>query len=185
MFQVASTTRITTKRCAHVAERTCRYLSKDPRPHAVEEERMIHEGFSSAELQPMELPEIDAFIDNWHRAVREELHEEEEKTELQFLAKQLKEEVRHSRSKRNLATNPLLCAMLCALNRDRRQQLPSDRIELYEACISLLLERRDKERRVDLSEYPALNYRQKRLLLEDLAYWMIKNNLSETTLDQV
>ncbi len=119
---------------------------------------MIHEGFSSAELQPMELPEIDAFIDNWHRAVREELHEEEEKTELQFLAKQLKEEVRHSRSKRNLATNPLLCAMLCALNRDRRQQLPSDRIELYEACCKMLLEWLDKERRIELADYPCAGY---------------------------
>ncbi len=72
--------------------------------------------------------------------------------------------------------------MLCALNRDRRQQLPADRIELYEACCLLLLERRDKERKVDLSEYPVLSYRQKRLLLEDLAYWMMKNNYSEAAL---
>src|SRR5438128_11148715 len=75
--------------------------------------------------------------------------------------------------------------MLCALNRDRRQQLPTDRVELYEACCSLLLERRDKERRIELSDYPALNYRQKRLLLEDLAYWMIKNGWSQVALERV
>ncbi len=75
--------------------------------------------------------------------------------------------------------------MLCALNRDRRQQLPTDRVELYEACCSLLLERRDKERRIELSDYPALNYRQKRLLLEDMAYWMIKNEWSEVALEHV
>ena len=75
--------------------------------------------------------------------------------------------------------------MLCALNRDRRRHLPADRIELYEACCLLLLERRDKERRVDLTDYPALNYRQKRLLLEDLAYWMIKNNWSQVALELV
>ena len=47
------------------------------------------------------------------------------------------------------------------------------------------MERRDKERRVDLTDYPALNYRQKRLLLEDLAYWMIKNNWSQVALELV
>jgi len=75
--------------------------------------------------------------------------------------------------------------MLCALNRDRKQQLPTDRIELYEACCLLLLERRDKERRIELSDYPALTYRQKRLLLEDTAYWMIKNEWSEMVLEHV
>jgi len=72
------------------------------------------------------------------------------------------------------------------LNRDRRQQLPADRIELYEACCSLLLERRDKERRIELAgDYPSFNYRQKRLLLEDLAYWMIKNGWSQVERERV
>src|SRR5437016_12069120 len=128
----------------------------------------------------MDLFDIYSFIDHWHKAVREELYEDEEKTELEFVAKHLKEDVKRTASLRNLATNPLLCAMLCALNHYRRQQLPEDRIELYEACCSLLIERRDKERRIELSEdYPALKYRQKRLFLEDLAYWMIKNDWSE------
>ena len=75
--------------------------------------------------------------------------------------------------------------MICALNRERKQQLPSDRIELYEACCSLLLERRDKARGVDLTDFPVLNYRQKCFLLEDLAYWMIKNNWSQVALESV
>ena len=146
---------------------------------------MDHEGFSDAQLQPMQLSDIYSFIEHWHKAVREELHDYEEKAELEPLAEHLKGDVKRIRSIRNLATNPLLCAMLCALNRDRRQQLPADRIELYEACCSLLLERRDKESRVELTDYPALNYRQKLLLLEDLAYWMIKNEWSEVALQRV
>jgi len=146
------------------------------RPHAVEEGWMESEGFEDAELQAMELPDIHALIDHWHAAVREELQEEEEKAELLDLAKNLKDVVRRSRPIRNLASNPMLCAMLCALHRDRRQQLPSDRIELYEACSSMLLERRDIERRIELRDYPHLSYRQKRALLEDLAYWMMTNN---------
>jgi AAA+ ATPase superfamily predicted ATPase len=155
------------------------------RPHAIEDDWMALEDFSEAELQPMDISDIYSFIDHWHQAVREELREEEEKAELQSLAEHLKADVKRNRSLRNLATNPLLCAMLCALHRDRRQQLPADRIELYEACCYLLLERRDRERRVDLTDYPALNYRQKRLLLEDLAYWMIKNEWSEIALERV
>jgi hypothetical protein len=155
------------------------------RPYAAKEGWMDTEGFSDALLQPMELADIYSFIDHWHDAVREILREDEEIVALESLAEHLKGEVKRNRSIRNLATNPLLSAMLCALNRDRRQQLPEDRIELYEACISLLLERRDKERRVDLTDYPMLSYRQKRLLLEDLAYWMIKNNWSQVALKLV
>ena len=155
------------------------------RPYAAKEGWMDTEDFKDALLQPMELADIYSFIDHWHNAVREELREDEEIAALEPLAKHLKEDVKRNRSVRNLATNPLLCAMLCALNRDRRQQLPEDRIELYEACSSLLLERRDKERHVDLTDYPVLNYRQKRLLLEDLAYWMIKNNWSQVALELV
>lgn len=148
------------------------------RPYAAEENWMEKEGLRNAELQPMSLSDIHAFIDHWHKAIQEDLAEEEVEN-FQALTKHLKEEVTYNRSKRILATNPLLCAMLCALNRDRQQQIPSDRIELYEACCSMLIERRDKERHIELAEYPALNYRQKRVLLEYLAYWMIKNGKSE------
>jgi len=149
------------------------------RPHAVEEDWMVEQNFIHAELQPMGMTDIRAFIDHWHQAVREELQEETEKNDLLFLAEHLKEFVKGSLALRSLATNPLLCAMLCALHRDRRQQLPADRIELYEACCYLLLERRDKERHIELSDYPNLTYRQKRALLEDLAYWLIKNGWTE------
>jgi hypothetical protein len=71
--------------------------------------------------------------------------------------------------------------MLCALHRDRRQQLPSDRIELYEAGCQMLLERRDSERRVELRDYPLVSYRQKRALLQDFAYWLLANGWSEVT----
>jgi Leucine-rich repeat (LRR) protein len=152
------------------------------RPHAIEEGWMDYEGLSDAELQPMELADIYSFIDHWHEAVRQELHTDEEKNELGPLAEHLKEQARQTSAIRNLAASPLLCAMLCALNRERRQQLPVNRIELYKACCSLLLERRDKERRVDLTDYPSLNYSQKQRLLEDLAYWMVQENLSEVAI---
>lgn len=155
------------------------------RPDAIEEGWMDREGMRDAELQSMELPDIFMFVDRWHNAMREELQEDAERTELVLLSEYLKEEVRLKRSIRSLATNPLMCAMLCVLNRDRKRQLPTDRIELYEACCNLLLERRDKARGVDLTDYPALNYRQKLHLLEELAYWMLKNEWSEIPIELV
>ena len=149
------------------------------RPHAIEEGWLDYEAFSNAELQAMKPADIASFIDHWHQAVYAELQTEEEKTELAPLAAHLKEQIRRNRPIRNLATSPLLCSMLCALNRERRRQLPGNRIELYEACCTLLLGRRDKERRVDLADYPTFSYKQKVRLLGELAYWMIKENLSE------
>lgn len=153
------------------------------RPHAIAERWMELEGFSEADLQPMGLGDIDEFIDHWHQAVREELKESLELAELGDFASHLKGALRQNRSIRNLATNPLFCAMICALHRDRRKQLPSDRIELYEACIRMLLEARDVERRVPLADYPNLSYREKRTILEDLAYWMLTNNWTTVTIE--
>jgi hypothetical protein len=148
------------------------------RPTAIKEGWMDRENFQEAELQPMDLADISVFVDHWHSAVREQLQDEEEIRELASMAESVKSVIKGSPAIRNLATSPLLCAMLCALNRDRRQNLPSDRIELYEACCQMLADRRDKERRVALQDYPQMSYRQKRALLEDLAYWLMTNTWS-------
>jgi hypothetical protein len=154
------------------------------RPYAVEQDWLRGEGFEDAELLPMELPDITSFIEHWHSAVRNELHVEDERLELDRLGENLKEIVRKSIQLRKLATNPLLCAMLCALHRDRQRKLPSDRIELYDACFRMLVDRRDVERGVDLSDYPFLGYRQKRALLQDFAYWLLKNGYSMVEVPQ-
>ncbi|MGB0386920.1 MAG: NACHT domain-containing protein [Ardenticatenaceae bacterium] len=151
------------------------------RPYAAKEQWLAHEGFENGTLQAMDLPNIDAFIERWHEAVRQQLRNQQEIADLAPLASHLKAVIRQQRPLRHLATNPLLCAMLCALNRNRRQQLPSDRIQLYEACIQMLLERRDIERRVALKAYPRLSYRQMRTLLDDFAYWMLDNGYSQST----
>src|SRR5260370_37264080 len=134
---------------------------------------MDREGFTDAELQPMQLTDISTFIDHWYDAVAKELQDEQEKSELPSLAEHLKEELENRHPIRSLATNPLLCAMLCALNRERREQLPSDRIWLYEACCEMLIERRDRERRIALSVQPAarLTYRDRLVLSEDRGSW--------------
>ena len=151
------------------------------RPSAVDEGWLDREQFNDSELQPMQLPDILEFIAHWHDAVREELQEEQEKAALIPLAENLRKVVRRNRQISDLATSPLLCAMICALHRDRRKQIPSDRVELYEACSRMLIERRDLERGIELSDYLRLTYRQKTALLRDLAYWFLNNGWSSVT----
>jgi len=152
------------------------------RPHAVEEGWLENEGFGEADLQPMDTASIERFIDHWHEAVGQEVQQEEEVTALQGLAQNLKAALMGNRAIRRLATNPLLCGVICALHRDTNEQLPEDRLDLYERCCSMLLERRDPESGLTISGYPRLTYRQKRALLDDLAYWMIKNEWTEVPL---
>jgi hypothetical protein len=159
----------------------CRFIVTS-RPHAVEQRWLDTEGFLDADLQPMDMAGIEAFIDHWHMAVREEMQREEEVESLDRLAQNLKLTLRGNLAVRRLATNPLLCSVICALHRDTNEQLPDDRLDLYERCCSMLLERRDPESGLKLQGYPRLSYRQKRFLLDDLAYWMIKNDWSEISL---
>lgn len=155
------------------------------RPYAIIPDWLEKNNFSYAELKPMDMGAIQEFVDHWHNAVKDELINIEEKNELDNLSTGLLNVVQKNHDIYSLATNPLLCAMLCALHRDRMQHLPSDRIELYDAGCAMLLERRDVERRIELKGYPRLAYRQKRVILQDLAYWMIKNGWSEIEIAKV
>ena len=52
-----------------------------------------------------------------------------------------------------------MCGLICALHRDRRGFLPVGRKELYEAALTMLLARRDRERGLpgpELREEPQL-----------------------------
>jgi hypothetical protein len=160
----------------------CRFVVTS-RPHAVEAHWLDDEDFLDTDLQPMDTAGIETFIDHWHMAVGQEVQREEEIASLEHLARRLKSTLRGNLGIRRLATNPLLCSVICALHRDTNEQIPGDRLDLYERCCSMLLERRDPESGLNLKDYPRLSYRQKRSLLDDLAYWMIKNDWSEIPID--
>jgi hypothetical protein len=153
---------------------SCRYVITS-RPSAIDEGWLSNDQYLDAELQPMEVPAMFAFIDHWHNAAIEDTIDEDEKIELNGLRDHLKQEVRNTRALRALMETPLICAMLCALHRDRKQTLPADRLELYRACTEAFVERRDLERGIRLQEYPNLIYRQKVILLQDIAYWLLRN----------
>ncbi|QKV94177.1 NACHT domain-containing protein [Streptomyces sp. NA02950] len=146
------------------------------RPSAVRENWLSSERFAELKLAPLSREGVTAFIQRWHAAARED------GTDLDRLGsyeETLLDAVRITRELGRLATNPLMCGLICALHRDRRGYLPRGRKALYDAALSMLLERRDRERAmvppdgIDLPQEPKIR------LLQKLAHWMLVNGRSE------
>ncbi|MFE6778723.1 NACHT domain-containing protein [Streptomyces sp. NPDC057702] len=152
------------------------------RPSAVREDWLGQDGFDELTLAPMSREDVAAFIGRWHTAARSGATGEAA-TRLDAYEHSLLTAVRTQRDLGRLATNPLMCGLICALHRDRRGYLPHGRKELYDAALSMLLTRRDRERDmsgpdgVELPEEPQVQ------LLQRLAYWLIRNGRTELDRD--
>ena len=154
------------------------------RPAAAEEGWLHEEGFDDSQLQSMEPQQIDALIDQWHVAAHKQTTDEEILANLDGYRDSLKQVIQSDRAIRNLATTPLLCAMLCLLNVDRRTKIPKDRMALYRIALETLA-RRESERETDWASVLELSERQRELALEELAYWLIRNDRSDATRAEV
>lgn len=154
------------------------------RPSAVPETWLSGSGFEPHTLLAMSQEDVRAFIEHWHRAARSECRSKEERAELDPYENALRRAVGTRRDLGRLATNPLMCALLCALNRDRRMQLPRARKELYDAALDMLLVRRDTEREIIGVEGVDLTREEQTALLQRLAYWLIRNGLAEARQDE-
>jgi len=128
--------------------------------------------FISARLEPMTPTQVDSFIDRWHAAAQDAAASTTDGQTERAIA--LKEALLRRRALARLATNPLMCAMLCALNRNHNDSLPPGRIALYRAALAMLLGYRDEERRVPAGEVQ-LTEDQAPALLAQLALWMTLN----------
>ncbi|MGW2628413.1 NACHT domain-containing protein [Streptomyces chattanoogensis] len=146
------------------------------RPSAVREDWLAADGFDELTLTPMGRAEVAAFIGRWHAAARVDAEDVER---LDAYEQSLLSAVRTKQDLGRLATNPLMCGLICALHRDRRGYLPHGRKELYDAALGMLLSRRDRERDmgaptgIELADEPQVQ------LLQRLAYWLIRNGRTE------
>ena len=139
------------------------------RPSALERGWLAREGFQEFALAAMRPADMKQFIRRWHAAAgaSEELGET------------LTLSLRSSPELSRLATNPLMCGLICALHRERRGFLPQGRAALYEAALSMLLERRDLEREVYGRGRPVLDQKSATEPLQRLAYWLIRNERTQ------
>lgn len=153
------------------------------RPTGTRSNWLKHIGFTNATIQPMLQSEINAFIHLWHRAAAMERGPDSRLYDYNLYQRQLIDLITASRELHELAANPLLCALLCALNIRNRAHLPMDKLQFYDAAIQMLLEGRDAERGIRTYRVQ-LSYVEKLLILRDLAYWLVRNDRVYISKDQ-
>jgi len=142
------------------------------RPAAMQEEwreRLRRADFVTARLEPMTQRQVEDLIDRWHRAAPYL-----DPQAAARCAASLKDALVARRDLAQLATTPLLCAMLCALNRNNNEYLPRGRVALYNDALTMLLERREREQRIQTSPF-RLTRDQLEPMLSRLAIWMTMN----------
>lgn len=159
------------------------------RPGAVEPGWLSRLEFTEARVESMSRRDREEFIDKWYKSAALELKKRRPRPgeNLTLTATRLKAELAEQRELGVLATNPLLCAMICALYRERQEKLPETPAELSEALCNMLLHRRERETpgldgKHFLSTWRELQYPQKKGLLAELAWQMVSRGDSSIEL---
>ncbi len=163
------------------------YYILTTRPDAVRGVRFEDLGFVAAEVEPLADSERKDFIAHWFAAVAKKLNlNSDETTKALDEAKALNAQLATTPWLTPLVTNPLFCAMTCALYRARRGFLPNGLRQMCETLCEMMVDRRDRDRSIDLSKfplpYPQLSYEQKKLILRRLAYYFVLNGHSTLAL---
>ncbi|MCX4827713.1 NACHT domain-containing protein [Streptomyces sp. NBC_01016] len=132
------------------------------RPTAVRPDWLAGDGFTELVLAPMDRPRVTAFVRRWHAAAHAPEHEEP-----------LLDTLRTKPDLARLATNPLMCGLICALHRARRGYLPPRRKALYDAALQMILTERDRQRGMGGLDGIDLETEDQVELLQRLAYSLV------------
>ncbi|GGO84222.1 ATP-binding protein [Wenjunlia tyrosinilytica] len=149
------------------------------RPSAVPEGWLHRAGFGELALLPLDRADIERFVSLWHTAAGVAQPTAHDQARLGEYENALLHSIRARRDLQGLMKNPLMCALICALHRVRVGHLPTQRVQLYDAALSMLLGRRDRERSIAAPEGVRLSEEDQRFLLGHIAYWMLRNGRVE------
>ncbi len=131
-----------------------------------QQKQLSEAGFRHFMLQDLDDEQIEDFLNRWHQTFVPEAQERNTKR------RRLAEAISSSRAIRELADNPLLLTMMSILN--LHQELPRDRVQLYEQASRVLLHQWDTERALD--SHPQLKGhvgpKEKAEMLREIAYAM-------------
>jgi HEAT repeat protein len=127
-------------------------------------ERLSHAGFRHFTIQDFGDEEIEEFIVKWHEVALDHEHDRNR------FADRLRLAIAQSPAIKELAGNPLLLTMMAILN--LRQELPRDRVNLYEQASLVLLHSWDIEYHELPQVLEILDRQGKQALLKQIAYKM-------------
>ena len=149
-------------------------------------------GFLEAEVDDLTPEQRSRFVESWHRALAIKLGCDEDDQDIMRIASNLQAALERQPKIALLATNPLLCAAICALHERNPGNLPKDEWDLCERLTRMLVEQRDRthgrNEAIRLSEFgPAyqLPYNDKRSILARIAEAMVSQQLSALPRDEV
>jgi len=151
------------------------------RPKTASSINVASAGFSTCTLEPMGDPDVKQFVAHWHNAVASRIDERDELIELRRHESKLLTHLESSRELRTLAKNPLLCALVCALNREFMGHVPQNRLAVYASALRTLAV--DRNIRRDIPHADALDFNSIVRLLQDVAYWMARNDRKVVDVD--
>ncbi len=145
------------------------------RPAALEEGALKDADFAEYEIRDLSPYGRAECVRRWHEAVRRQLGDaREDVKELAEREHRLLAEMKTNYAVGLLAANPLLCALLCALNRLYRESLPQNEHDLCQSACSMLAYDRDwlnkVPREVFSPAYYALNKTMRLAVAQHLAY---------------
>ncbi|WIN00329.1 NACHT domain-containing protein [Actinoplanes oblitus] len=146
------------------------------RPPAASVRWLEDEAFASLTLERMSPADVRNLIYQWHRAAV--IAPTWPPQNLQRYEQSLVTRLAANRHLYRLAGNPLMAAMLCALNVGRETHLPADRTGVYQAAVDMLLHRRDTEREIR-STMPEMTVFERLQLLQGIAWQLSVNGRSE------
>jgi hypothetical protein len=157
------------------------------RPEAHPLQHFTSRGFVVADINPLSQVGRSVFIERWYAAISRELNiHGKDTSSIPKMIADLERQLEGNYRVASLASNPLLCAMICALNRDLNSRLPPDHITLCgELCRTLI--RRDELTGLDetfsknampqIPNYWLLTDRHRMAFVETVANHMVKNEL--------
>jgi formylglycine-generating enzyme required for sulfatase activity len=131
--------------------------------------------------------EVAAFLVRWFETVEVALHPGDDNEEIwrekgREQALELVENIKASEHIRKLAVNPLMLQIIALIRFDRGTKLPERRVELFDECVNVLLEKWDMARGLNT----LLSARQSRELLQPLALYLHeKEGRRSASLEQI
>lgn len=158
-------------------------------------------GFEKVELEELSEGQQREFIAHWHHALAANYQRSRDDTAVAALQQAVYRELEQQRALAQLATNPLLCAAVCALHWLSRRKvveeawssradfagftiegtvLPASRWNLCEKLTYMLVHQRDLDRELGGETFGAayhLSYELKREILARIAYDMVASDL--------
>ena len=137
--------------------------------------------FHLYEIEPLRFSSTCRLINKWHTAVSQKMYSDSDK--LNSEAKLLIEQIAERMSLRDLAVNPLLCSVLCALNLNTHYPLPEERIAIYDKSCKMLLHERDLKKGINEKiKKTIFTYEEKIVFMKHVAETM--TNLELTSIEK-